>query len=66
MKVKIITLVACMLTVTVFKAQTKSATTTSTAKTNPLVDMCELLKKENELLKKTLNIGEPIISKVYG
>jgi len=66
MKVKIITLVACMLTVTVFKAQTKSATVSSTAKTNPPVDMCELLKKENELLKKTLNIGEPIISKVYG
>ncbi|MBK6834100.1 MAG: hypothetical protein IPG89_07420 [Bacteroidetes bacterium] len=64
MKRKILTLTACVLTITVLTAQTKSSTATPVAKTNQPIDSCGLLKKQNETLKKILNLGEPLIYKI--
>lgn len=52
-----------ILNVLAIKAQNKAATTTKPA---TKVDMCELLKKENEALKKSLSINEPITQQSFG
>lgn len=60
MKAKTI-LAVCILSIGTLTAQTKP-----TAKSNQASDPCEALKRENESLKKSLNINEPIATETYG
>jgi hypothetical protein len=54
---------ALILSIGTLAAQTKSTTTTKSSQTS---DPCETLKKENESLKKSLNISEPITTETFG
>lgn len=56
MKIKTILTSTLMLALTALQAQTKP----STAKPTTVLNQCDELKKENEFLKKTLKINEPI------
>jgi hypothetical protein len=56
MKIKTILTSTLMLALTALNAQTKPSTTKPTIVNN----QCDELKKENEFLKKTLSINEPI------
>jgi hypothetical protein len=56
MKNKTILIATLMLALTTLNAQTKTSTTKPTA----VINQCNELKSENEFLKKTLKINEPI------
>lgn len=62
MKTKTI-IAALILSIGTLTAQTKQM---GTAKLNQTNDPCEALKKENESLKKSLNINEPIVTETFG